>query len=74
MSLIMEILASIDAPHFNAGIVLWDGKVIESAPIVRYMRKWPRDRVRDYCKTKGWKISVVYETQRQRTFEGKDDR
>ena len=74
--MITEILASIDAPHFVAGVVLWDDKVIEAAPIIGYMKKqkWTRDRVRDYCKTKGWKVSVIYETKRQRTFEGKDDR
>ncbi len=71
--LITEVLAQIRAPHFTAGVVLWDDKVIEAAPIIRYMRKWSRDRVRDYCKSKDWKVSVVYEMQRQRTYEGKDD-
>jgi len=72
---IIEILACIDAPHFHAGIVLWDERVIEAAPIIGYMKKqkWTRDRVRSYCKEKGWKVSVVYEMQRQRTYEGKDD-
>ncbi len=62
-----ETLAAIDAPHFFAGVVLWDDRVVEAAPIVKYMRKWTRDRVRDYCKTKGWKVSVVYQMQRERT-------
>lgn len=62
-----ETLAAIDAPHFFAGIVLWDDRVIEAAHIVQYMRrqKWTRDKVRDYCKSKGWKVSVVYEMERQ---------
>lgn len=72
--IITETLAQISAPHFHAGIVLWDDRVIEVAPIVSYMKRWSRDRVREYCKSKGWKVSVVYEMQRQRTFEGKDDR
>lgn len=59
-----EILAVIDAPHFYAGIVLWDDRVTEAAHIVKYMRKWSRDRVREYCREKGWRISVVYEMQR----------
>ena len=59
-----ETLAAIDAPHFFAGIVLQDDKVIEAADIVKYMRKWNRDRVREYCKGKGWCISVVWEMQR----------
>lgn len=54
-----EILAAIDAPHFYAGIVLRRDRVIEAADIVRYMKGWPRDRVREYCKRKGWRVSVV---------------
>lgn len=59
-----ETLAVIDAPHFYAGIVLWNDKVTEAANIVKYMRKWDRNRVREYCRSKGWKVSVVYETER----------
>jgi len=56
-----ELLAVIDAPHFCAGIVLRDDRVIEAAPILRYMaaQRWTRDRVRSYCEAKGWRISVV---------------
>ena len=62
-----ETLAVIDAPHFfYAGIVLWDDKVTEAADIIKYMRKWRRDRVRDYCKSKGWKVTVVYQMERSR--------
>ena len=56
-----EVLAFIDAPHFFAGIVLIDDRVREAADIVRYMRGWSRDRVRDYCKLKGWRVGVVQE-------------
>jgi hypothetical protein len=34
-----------------------------AADIVRYMRGWSRYRVRDYCKRKGWKVSVVSQSQ-----------
>jgi hypothetical protein len=61
---VIETLASIDAPHFYAGIILWDDRVVEAANIVKYMRKWSRDRVRDYCIGKGWKVSVVYQVSR----------
>ena len=73
--MITETLATISAPHFTAGVVLWDDAVVEAAPIVGYMKKgrWSRDRVRSYCRDKGWKVSVVYEMPRQRTYEGKDD-
>jgi len=55
-----ETLAVIVAPHFYCGIVLREDRVIEAAPIVRYMRGWSRDRVREYCAGKRWKVSVVY--------------
>ena len=58
-----EILAAIDAPHFYAGIILQDDCVIEAADIVKYMRKWSRSRVRNYCKSKGWHIQVIQETK-----------
>lgn len=61
-----ETLAVIDAPHFYAGIVLWDDRVVEAADIVWWMkkRKLSRAQVRAYCADKGWKVSVVYQQQR----------
>jgi hypothetical protein len=61
---VKETLAVIDAPHFYCGIVLWGDKVVEAAPIVKYMKRWKRDQVRDYCGKKGWKVSVVSVTER----------
>ena len=58
-----EILAAIDAPHFYCGIVLQDGVVVKAAPIVKYMKRWPRTRVRDYCAEKGWAVSVVWQRE-----------
>lgn len=66
----IETLAVIEcdgAKPFTAGIVLWDDKVVEAANIVKYMKRWSRDRVREYCKQKGWKVKVVYEQERERT-------
>jgi hypothetical protein len=54
MAEVIEILAAIDAPHFFAGIVLWDDKVVEAADIVKYMRRWPRS------------IQVVYLQERRK--------
>ena len=64
----IETLATIDAPHFHAGIVLFDDVVVEAAPIVHYMKKgkWRRERVRNYCQQQGWKISVVHQIERAR--------
>jgi hypothetical protein len=66
MMMITETLAQITAPHFCAGIVLFDDRVVEAAPIVRYMKRWSRDRVRDYCASKGWRIVVVHQIPRIR--------
>lgn len=65
----IEILAQIKAPHFTAGIVLWDDEVIEAAPIVSYMKrgKWTRAVVRDYVARKGWTISVIHQVERHDT-------
>lgn len=65
----IELLAQIHCPKpkpFTAGLVLWDDVVIEAAPILGYMKKqkWTRDRVRLYCRDKGWEISVVHEMPR----------
>jgi hypothetical protein len=51
-----EELAAIDGGHFYCGIVLMDGKVIETPPIVAYMRGWTREKVASYCRRKGWKL------------------
>lgn len=59
-----EVLAAIDAPHFYAGIVLQNDQVVEAADIVKYMRRWSRDRVRDYCKSKNWRVSVIWQMDR----------
>jgi len=66
----VEVLAVIEYEHtlghVTAGIVLQDDKVVEAAPIVAYMKhgKWSRARVRAYCVTKGWKVSVVHQIER----------
>lgn len=53
----MSFLGRIVAPHFVAGIVIEDGKVVRAAPIVRYMLGWSEDRVREYVNRKGWKAT-----------------
>jgi hypothetical protein len=63
----IEILAQIEGGKrkpFTAGIVLWDDAVVEAAPIVRYMKRWRRSRVREYCMTAGWRITVVHQIER----------
>jgi hypothetical protein len=70
MTKVVEILAQITAKKpvkFCAGIVLWDDKVIEAAPIVQWMKRWDRNRVREYCRKRGWKISIVHQVDRYDT-------
>lgn len=57
---VTETLIVIDAPHFYAGIIARDGKVIEAADIVKYMRGWDGPKVAAYCKRKGWKWAKVH--------------
>ena len=42
-------------PHFVAGVDLDHGKVVKTAPILRYMLGWDRLKVISYCMTSGWK-------------------
>lgn len=67
----IETLAQIRGTKFTAGIVLWDDVVVEAAPIVKYMKKWTRHAVREHCRTKGWKVSVVYQQRRPGSPSGK---
>jgi hypothetical protein len=30
------------------------------------MSRWSRDKVRNYCKGKGWRVFVVYQVERPR--------
>jgi hypothetical protein len=62
---ITEILAQVRGPHFCAGIVLFDDKVVEAAPIVRRFKGRSRDQVRAECKRLGWSVSVVWQMQRE---------
>lgn len=55
----MNHLYRITAPHFVAGIVVGDGKVTGSAPILKYMRGWTMARVETYCYTKSWRLDLI---------------
>lgn len=63
--MITEILAQVRGPNFTAGIVLFDDVVVETAPIVRYMRRWSRDQVRVECNARGWKVLVIWQMERE---------
>jgi hypothetical protein len=72
---VKEILAQIKAPaprSFTAGLILQNNVVVETAPILSYMKrqKWTRDRVRNYCHENGWTIKVIYEVQKPKPRHG----
>ena len=54
-----EILFVIDAPHFYCGVIVRNGRVIQTAPIVHYLKGWDRDRVQHYAQRRGWRVEVV---------------
>jgi hypothetical protein len=54
-----EVLALVEGPTFTSGIVFERGRVVSSAPIVRYMNHWTRERVEQYCASRGWKLQVI---------------
>lgn len=54
-----KIIAQVQAPHFTAGLTLYQDVVEEAAPIINYMKGWSRDRVREYCRKKQWKVFTV---------------
>jgi hypothetical protein len=64
----IEVLAQIEGVQrkgrFTAGLVLWDDKVIEAPPIVRYMKGWTRAYVRMHCYDLHWTITVVHQVER----------
>src|SRR5262249_40060561 len=63
---VTETLAQITGPDFVAGIVLWNNYVVEAAPKLKFMRRWSRDKVRDYCRSRMWSAIVVHELQRSK--------
>jgi hypothetical protein len=54
-----EVLIQVDAPHFCAGLVAKEGKVVIAAPILRYMIGWTGTQFQAYLKKKGWTYQRV---------------
>jgi len=45
------------APHFVAGIDI-EGKERRVAPIIKYMKDWPIEKILGYCRKKNWEVYV----------------
>ncbi|MFL9499177.1 hypothetical protein ACJMQP_03885 [Rhodopseudomonas palustris] len=57
-------LYAIDAPHFYAGLLVRDGRVIAAAPILRWAIGRKTKALGAYFKRKGWKWTRCNGTQR----------
>ncbi len=49
----------ITAPHFVAGVVLFNNVVVRCAPILKYMKAWTKTQVVTYCNSKRWKYEEM---------------
>jgi hypothetical protein len=49
------VMLRVVAPHFTAGVVVGG----EAAPIIKYMKGWSEQRIREYCFWKGWEVEKV---------------
>jgi hypothetical protein len=50
-----DTLIVVTAPHFCAALVMMDGAVVRTAPILKWALGWKADRLSAYFKRKGWK-------------------
>jgi len=55
-------LVQVKAPHFTAGFISDGKRVLEAAPILKYLIGKTEDYARHYFKQKGWTASVVSST------------
>lgn len=49
----------IDAPHFCCGVGIENGRVSVAAPIVGWMKGKTVSEVTQYCRRKGWHITMM---------------
>ena len=52
-------LLQLTAKHFCAGLIVQNGRVTVTAPILRYMHGWMLARVEEYAQAAGWTVMVV---------------
>ena len=55
----ITVLIQITAQHFVAGLIAEQGRVIQAAPVIRYMIGWDGRQVVDYCARKRWQCARV---------------
>jgi len=52
-------LIQIISNYFCAGILIENGYVIETAPILKYMKGWTQEKVVRYCQLKGFLVEFL---------------
>ena len=55
-------IVRITAKHMTAGIIIEDGVVTKTAPILKYMKGWILTRVITYGNHKQWKCELLEES------------
>lgn len=56
---VLEKLHQIKAPHFTAGLVTRDGKVVDAAPILQWTMGKPEIGVLSYSRRKRWTMEMI---------------
>ena len=56
---VLEKLYQVKAPHFTAGLVSRDGKVVDAAPILRWTMGRREYGVMVYCRRKAWNMEMI---------------
>lgn len=54
-----ETIVAVDAPHFNAALIMVGDRCTEAAPILRWAVGKDRAELSAYFKRKGWKALIV---------------
>lgn len=52
-----DMIVTVDAPHFNAGLIMRDGICVYAAPILGWSVGKTTEELRDYFMAKGWKAT-----------------
>ena len=52
-------LFQLTAKHFCAGLIVQNGRVTVTAPILRYTHGWTLARVEEYAQAAGWTVQRI---------------
>jgi hypothetical protein len=62
-------LFQIKASYFCAGGEIADNRVIDSAPIIQYMKGWSYKQVYEYCQRKKWEFRMIPDIKKAEYLE-----